>query len=531
METTLSGKVTQQGGADAGNPVSGVSVSAAGQNVKVVGGKPAVTDAQGSYSLKVSHRGSFTLTANKGGFESKSLLVATSRQAEKRDFALIFITLNFEFPAVRKSKMLISTNSSAGASSTQTFTNPLRLGTAPVTAGASYRITNPAGYAGPITVDPATGVLSFGQAAYNKVTSSRTPEIVTVEASHQGKTASYTFTLTDHFSPRDGHTSVVAGKNIYVIGGRLQARKDNEVWRSPDGGATWDRLEASAGARRFPARDLHSSVVRGGEIYVIAGNNAAVGSTDYLNDVWKSADGKDWNQVAAGSTAAAADRFIPRYSHGSAVLGNNIYVVSGERPTTHGTPPVNVSGASANIWKSVDGGTRWTKLTLRTATGSGTSIGRQSFGLEVLQNALYLMGGTGIARSGPEVWESSENPTPAPGVVTWTRVTRTTVAANKFTGRQEHSSAVIGGALYVIGGTDGTTVRNDIWKSTDKGQNWTKVGENAQALERTRHTSVVLDNAIYVIGGRKSSTLQNDVWKCTDGAAAGVTCVNVHKNP
>ena len=133
METTISGKVTQQGGTDAGNPVPGVSVSARGQNVKVVGGKPAVTDAQGSYSLKVSHRGSFTLTANKGGFESKSLLVATSKQAEKRDFALIFITLNFQSSAVRKSKMLISTNSSAG-SSTQTFTNPLRLGTAPVTA-------------------------------------------------------------------------------------------------------------------------------------------------------------------------------------------------------------------------------------------------------------------------------------------------------------------------------------------------------------------------------------------------------------
>ena len=74
-------------------------------------------------------------------------------------------------------------------------------------------------------------------------------------------------------------------------------------------------------------------------------------------------------------------------------------------------------------------------------------------------------------------------------------------------------------------------MRNDIWKSTDKGQNWTKVGENAQALERTRHISVVLDNAIYVIGGSKSSALQNDVWRCTESAAARVTCVNVHKNP
>ena len=115
----------------------------------------------------------------------------------------------------------------------------------------------------------------------------------------------------------------------------------------------------------------------------------------------------------------------------------------------------------------------------------------------MLQNALYLMGGSGAPGSKREVWESSDLTTASGGVV-WTRVT---VAGNKFTGRQEHSSAVLGGALYVLGGTDGTTVRNDAWKSTDKGRRWTKVGENAQALERTRHTSVVLDNAIYVIGG------------------------------
>ena len=507
METTVRGKVTQQGGTGAGNPVPGVSVSAAGQNVKVVGVNPAVTNAQGSYSLKVSHRGSFTLTANKGGFESKSLLVATSKQAEKRDFALIpIIPLSFEFPAVRKSKMLIRTNSSAGGS-TQTFTNPLRLGTAPVTAGVSYSITNPAGYAGPITVDPATGVLSFDQAAYTKVTSLRTPEIVTVEAAHQGKTASYTFTLTDHFSPRDGHTSVVLGRDIYVIGGRtriagggVSVLRDNEVWRSPDGGTTWDRLESSDPSKRFSARDLHSSVVRGSDIYVIAGRFASAGSAAYLDDVWKSSDGKDWTKATGTSNL-----FIARHRHGSAVLGDDIYVISGSRP-------FGVAGSSANIWKSADGGTNWTKLNQRAA--STGPLGRRSFGLEVLENNFYLTGGDGPVGSPSEVWEYSDDPT-NPGDI---RLTKVNVSANTFTGRQQHSSAVLSGALYVIGGREniaGTwTVRNDVWKSTDKGRNWSKVGvDNAQVLGRNRHTSVVLDNAIYVIGGNRSNTLQNDVWK------------------
>ena len=423
--------------------------------------------------------------------------------------------LNFQFPEVRKSRMLFSTNGGI----TQTFTNPPRLGTDPVTDDVSYRITSPAGYAGPITLDTATGVLSFGQAAYDKVTSSRTPETVTVEASHQGKTASYTFTLTDHFSPRDGHTSVVLGRDIYVLGGKLQGGTDNEVWRSPDGGATWDRLEASDPSKRFSARHLHSSVVRGSEIYVIAG--APASSNSYLNDVWKSADGKDWIQAAGASS-----RFITRSRHGSAVLGDAVYVVSG-------LPPPLSAASSSNIWKSIDGGTSWKEMPLSfVGLVNGTSIGRKSFGLEVLENALYLMGGDGGPSGGEdEVWRSSDDTT-NPGAVVWTRVT---VVGNEFSERVEHSSAVLGDALYVIGGrgsVGGTwTVRNDIWKSTDKGRRWTKVGENAEALGRIRHSSVVLDNAIYVIGGRKSSTRQNDVWRCTDSAAAGVTCVNVHKNP
>ena len=61
--------------------------------------------------------------------------------------------------------------------------------------------------------------MSFGRAAHDNVTRSRTPERVTIEATYQGETASYSFTVTDHFFPREGHTSVVLNNAIYVIGG------------------------------------------------------------------------------------------------------------------------------------------------------------------------------------------------------------------------------------------------------------------------------------------------------------------------
>ena len=99
---------------------------------------------------------------------------------------------------MRTSKLLVSTN----GDTTQRFTNTLRANGTALSSGVSYRISAPAGYTGPIILDSATGAVSFGRAIYDKVTRSRTPERVTIEATYQGETASYSFTVTDHFSPQ-----------------------------------------------------------------------------------------------------------------------------------------------------------------------------------------------------------------------------------------------------------------------------------------------------------------------------------------
>ena len=418
--------------------------------------------------------------------------------------------LNFKDIAVRKSKMLFSTNGSTA----QTFTITPRLGTTPLTSGVTYAVTEPAGYTGPITLDSATGAVSFGREVYDKVTRSRTPERVTVQATHQGKTASYTFTVTDHFSPRRGHTSVVAGGDIYVIGGNTQSGPDNEVWRSPDGGATWDRLAPSAPTERFSPRYSHSSAVLGNTIYVIGGGtNAAATVTDV---VWRSEDGADWTQSPAAD--AAADRLAARFEHRSVVLGNEMYVINGSVITT----AAGVSN-TRDVRRSRDG-TTWTNVAITLPADGGAPFPpRSDFAMEVLDNAIYIMGGnTVVSRTGDDVLESSDG-------ALWTRVD---TSGNRFTERQRHSSAVLGGVLYVIGGIEFTAAANereDIWRSADKGRRWTQVAANAQVLGRSWHTSPVLGDAIYVIGGSKrTGGLQNDVWKSTDG---GVTWQNVHQNP
>ena len=233
VTTIVSGKVTDTAG----------DVEAAEISVSVPGvpnaAAPAATGADGTFILTVKHAGSFTLKAAKAGYTPKTAEVTTKEGTRKQDFTLDLIeTLAFEAPIIRKSKMLVVTNGNAD----QKHTNRLLIksgrnpeGTpvppaAPGSPGAAYSITEkPAGLANEIAVNAATGEVSFGKPLYDYMTPSITdpavgPQTVTVQAAYQGKTASYTFTVTDHFSPRENHSSVVLGSDIYVIAGRIQRR-------------------------------------------------------------------------------------------------------------------------------------------------------------------------------------------------------------------------------------------------------------------------------------------------------------------
>ena len=141
--------------------------------------------------------------------------------------------------------MLVSTNGNAGGTyKPQTFTNTLLNNGTQVTAGAAYSITDkPAGLTGQITVNEATGEVTFGKPALDKVNADG-PQTVTIQAAYKGKTASCSFTVTDHFSPRRYHASAVLNGDLYVIGGFDGTDRLNDVWKSTDQGVTWVNVHA-----------------------------------------------------------------------------------------------------------------------------------------------------------------------------------------------------------------------------------------------------------------------------------------------
>ena len=448
--------------------------------------------------------------------------------------------------------MLVAANGSAD----QKYTNRLLYNGTAVTSGAAYSITEtPARITNQITVNSDTGEVSFGKPLYDKMTPSDPtqatgpPQRVTVQAAYQGKTASYTFTVTDHFSPREAYSSVVVGDDIYVMGGvtrkaqgatslttpptpAVTAVQSNEVWRSSDGGITWDQV-AKDGSR-FTPRGNHASAVLGSggsaELYVIGGVGGNSSATP-LDDVWKSTDrGVNWVKVTP-STPPAGTFFPMDDKFTSAVLGNTIYVMGGIQRRTTAPRRTRLN----QVWSSTAAPTTSIGAAWGNITGTSTPFPKRSGHTSVVLESgsggvpeLYVIGGTDIGDKN-DVWSS-------PDGTNWTEVTASATSSRKFTAREGHSSAVVGSDIYVIGGSQSGSLKNDVWKSVNNGAAWSRVTVNSASSvfsARQNHGSVVLGGALYVIGGRSATggvrgfTLLNDVWKSTDG---GENWVNVHKN-
>ena len=393
----------------------------------------------------------------------------------------------------------------------QKYTNPLLFGGKPATGDVSYKITKPEPYTGSILLDKNTGTLTF----------QNTPETITVEATYAGKTATYTFTVTDHFSGRNTHSSVAIGSDMYVIGGHNGSNRLNDVWKSSNGGQTWSKVDTGTIAAKtlFSARNGHSSVaISSGPyagIYVIGGYDG----TNYFNDVWKSSNGgQTWTQVATG-TIAAKTLFSARSAHSSVAVGSDMYVIGGH----------NRSNRLNDVWKSTNGGQTWSKVDTGT-TGANTPFStRNGHSSVAIGSDIYVIGGVGGVSFFNDVWKSTN------GGQTWSKVDTGTIAAKTlFPGRNTHSSVAIGSDMYVIGGfAGGKNNLNDVWKSSNGGQTWSKVntgstGANTLFSARSAHSSVAIGSNIYVIGGDNTTNYFNDVWKSTDG---GVTWENVHATP
>ncbi|MCY4043875.1 MAG: Ig-like domain-containing protein [Cellvibrionales bacterium] len=140
------------------------------------------------------------------------------------------------------------------------------------------------------------------------------------------------------FSKRCASAIAVLNDTLYLTGGmegKDSSRKYlNDAWASTDG----ENFEKLASNAPFSTRFKHQMVVFNEGLYLsggFSGNN----EMSYFNDVWKSSDGKEWEQVIESAS------FTSRAGHQMLVKGNWLYILGG----------YNDQSTFQDVWRSQDG--------------------------------------------------------------------------------------------------------------------------------------------------------------------------------
>jgi leucine-zipper-like transcriptional regulator 1 len=81
--------------------------------------------------------------------------------------------------------------------------------------------------------------------------------------------------------------------------------------------------------------------------------------------------------------------------------------------------------------------------------------------------------------------------------------------------RRSQRMAVFNGKMWVIAGYDTTSMKNDVWSSTD-GVTWTQATAAAAFTPRAQTQALVLNNQLCVVGGNDGGRT-HDMWCSPDG--------------
>ena len=298
-------------------------------------------------------------------------------------------------------------------------------------------------------------------------------------------------------TPRISHTSVASNGYLYVIGGADDSYTiQNDILNCPinaDGSVGTCAQQTNAYA---VPRYHHSAAAYNGYMYVIGGYSG-VKENDIQHIPINT--GTPTGFGAVGAPAAPTGTFTtPRSGHTSVAYNGYVYVIGGS--ITSGAPlndiihcPVNADGSVGICAQQPN------------ALNSGVPrTGHTSF---AYAGNLYVIGG--MDNSFTKQNDIQRCPINADGSV------NTCVVAGSFaTARTNASSLVYNGFLYISGGSAaGTSYQNDIQRcpiSAD-GSIGACVPAGSFTTARSGHTSAAYNGNLYVIGGSDGVSVLNDI--------------------
>ena len=291
--------------------------------------------------------------------------------------------------------------------------------------------------------------------------------------------------------PRDGAGLLWFDGKLWMLGGWFGSavtewggsKTTNEVWSSDDLGVSWvaelahDSAPPESGATarwlpRHTAGFLNHSYDGVDYMYVLGGDPWPV-----IGDVWRSADGVTWEQVAANTP------WEGRFLHMVGSYDGDLYVMGGQ------TDLNDPSTCLSDVWRSEDGGATWTQLDDAPWAPRG-----MAYYLAEFDGKLWLMGG-GTYDDAPrtfynDVWSFDGT--------TWTEVLVDGLAP--WAGREYHNTYAAEGELWVSSGYAADQLNhNDFWHSPD-GVNWTEVADPPMAAGHADGVAVTPYGVVHASG-------------------------------
>ncbi len=240
---------------------------------------------------------------------------------------------------------------------------------------------------------------------------------------------------TDHWSPRAYFQATTKDGSVYVIGGQDYGLEPNpfcalleqglepppgipfdpdepcpeffptseffnDVWRSPDG-VQWEQMTAEA---PWAGRAGLSAAVLGDHIYVMGGSqnddSSIIGEGGpariYFNDVWRSTDGSEWEQMNEAAP------WEPRAGGFVVASGDWLYLFGGEDGFTCTPLPDCEPPYFNDVWRTTDGAT-WELVT----PSAGWSP-RPGHVCELLEDQFVCFGGFGLVENPVDIWTSAD---------------------------------------------------------------------------------------------------------------------------
>ena len=310
-----------------------------------------------------------------------------------------------------------------------------------------------------------------------------------------------------HWSKREEHQAFVYDDKIWITGGTpdksVLVVKD-DIWYSDDLGVNWTEVSLATGTTKWPARFAHQSFVYDEKIWILSGKYNNTAHSRY--DIWTSGDDKGTNWIEI-FPANDTSEFLELYDFQSFVYDDKIWVLGGWDD--------NTDNLINDIWTTTDGGTNWTKIPLASGTTKWSArFEHQSF---VYDDKIWVLGGWDADNNREnDIWISDDKGT------NWTEIPLAS-GTTKWSGRREHQSFVYDDKIWVLGGIDaGNNNKNDIWTSTDGGTNWSHIplaSGTTKWSARGHHQSFGYDDKIWVLGGYDNNSSKNDIWTSSDGGA------------